>query len=181
MRNDNRELSRQADALAHDVLHRRLVRVGIIGIQRKRCSCKLVHNIPAGRAHDHIFGKVVRQGALQPDRVLEFLQLAAVGQGAAHQEVPYFLKTKAVFLLEPMDQIVYIITAVGQAAFNRLALALVEYVTMYITQMARPNQYACAIRIAQTALDAEAGEQFRRDTVVLPKLSLSSRKSSSLT
>src|SRR5699024_5050721 len=78
-------------------------------------------------------------------------------------------KTKAVFLLEPMDQIVYIITAVGQAAFNRLALALVDFVTMYITQMARPNQYACAIRIAQTALDAEAGEQFRRDTVVLPE------------
>ena len=98
--------------------------------------------------------------------MLEFLELPAVGQRAAHQQIAHFLKAEAVFLLQTVDQIVYVIAAVGQAAFDRLALALVEDVAVYVAQTARADQHAGAVRIAQAALDAVAGIQVGRDLVV---------------
>ena len=65
-----------------------------------------------------------------------------------------------------MDQVVHIIAAVGQAALDRLALALVEYVAVNVAQAARADQDARAVRVAQAALDAEAGIQIRRDLVM---------------
>lgn len=77
VRDNDRELGGQADALTHDVLDRRLVRVAVVGIQRERRAGELVHDVAARRAHDHILGEVVRQRALQTDDVLELLELAA--------------------------------------------------------------------------------------------------------
>ena len=169
VRDDDRELGHQADALAHDVFHRGLIRVGVVGIERQRRAGELVHNIPAGRAHNHILGEVVRQGALQADRVLELLELAAVRQLAAHEQIAHLLKPEAVFLLQAVDQVVDVIAAVGQAAFDRLALAFVEYVAVYVAQIARADQHAGAVRIAQAALDAEPVEQLGRDLAVRPE------------
>ena len=131
MRNDNRELGHQADALTHDVLDRRLVRVAVVGIQRERRAGELVHDVAARRAHDHILGEVVRQRALQTDDVLELLELAARRQLAAHEQIADLLEAEAVLALETVDEIIYIIAPVGQAAFDRLTLALVDDITEF--------------------------------------------------
>ena len=166
VRNDDRELGHQADALAHDVLDRGLIRVGVIGIQRERCARELVHDIAAGRAHDHIFSEIVRQRALEADGVLELFQLAAGGQRAAHQQVADLFKAEAVLLIHAVDQVVNIVAAVGQAAFDRFAFAFVEYVAVYVAQTARADQDAGAVRVAQAALDAVAGVQLGWDLAV---------------
>ncbi len=88
---------------------------------------------------------------------------------AAHQQVADLLKAEAVFLLEAVDQVVYIIAAVGQAAFDRFALALVEYVAVYVAQTARADQDARAVRVAQAALDAVTGVDAGRNLAVQAK------------
>ena len=98
--------------------------------------------------------------------MLKFRQLTAARQLAAHKQITDLLKAEAVFLLQTVNQIVYIISAIGQAAFDRLALALVEYVAVNVAQAARADQDARAVRVAQAALDAEAGIQIRRDLVM---------------
>ena len=167
VRDDDRELGHQADALAHDVLDRVLIRVFVIGIERERRAGQLVHNIAAGRAHDHILGEVIRQRALQTDRVLELRQLAAVGQRAAHQQVADLLEAEALFLIHAVDEVVDVVAAVGQTALDRLALALVEYVAVDVAQIARADEHARAVRVAQAALDPEAGVQLGWDAAVL--------------
>ena len=169
MRNDNRELGHQADALTHNVLDRGFIRVRIIGIQCQRCACQLVHDVAARRTHDHILGEVVRQGTLQTDGVLKFRQLTAARQLAAHKQITDLLKAEAVFLLQTVNQIVYIISAIGQAAFDRLALALVQNIAVYVAQMRSTDQNTGTVRVTQAALDAVARKQIRWELVVHTK------------
>src|SRR5699024_9610332 len=103
--------------------------------------------------------EVIRQRALQTDRVLELRQLAAVGQRAAPQQVADLLEAEALFLIHAVDEVVDVVAAVGQATLDRLALALVEYVAVDVAQVARADEHARAVRVAQAALDPEAGVQ----------------------
>ena len=82
-----------------------------------------VHDVAARRTHDHILGEVVRQGTLQTNGMLKFRQLTAARQLAAHKQITDLLKAEAVFLLQTVNQVIYIISAIGQAAFDRLTLA----------------------------------------------------------
>ena len=169
VRNDNRELGHQADALTHDVLDRGFIRIRIIGIQCQRCACQLVHDVAARRTHDHILGEVVRQGTLQTNGMLKFRQLTAARQLAAHKQITDLLKAEAVFLLQTVNQVIYIISAIGQAAFDRLTLALVDDITVYIAQMRSTDQNTGTVRITQAALDAVARKQIGWELVVHTK------------
>lgn len=166
VRDNDRELGGQADALTHDVLDRRLVRVAVVGIQRERRAGELVHDVAARRAHDHILGEVVRQRALQTDDVLELLELAARRQFAAHEQIADLLEAEAVLALETVNEIIYVITPVGQAAFDRFALALVEDVAVHVAEVGRADQNAGAVRVSQAALDSVTGVQVRRELVM---------------
>ena len=166
VRDNDRELGGQADALTHDVLDRRLVRVAVVGIQRERRAGELVHDVAARRAHDHILGEVVRQRALQTDDVLELLELAARRQLTAHEQIADLLEAEAVLALETVNEIIYVIAPVGQAAFDRLALALVEDVAVHVAEVGRADQNAGAVRVSQAALDSVTGVQVRRELVM---------------
>ena len=68
-----------------------------------------------------------------------------------------------------MNQIVYIISAVGQAAFDRLALALVQNIAVYVAQMRSTDQDTGTVRVTQAALDAVTRKQIRWELVVHTK------------
>ena len=101
--------------------------------------------------------------------MLKFRQLTAARQLAAHKQITDLLKAEAVFLLQTVNQIVYIISAIGQAAFDRLTLALVQNIAVYVAQMRSTDQNTGTVRVTQAALDAVTRKQIRWELVVHTK------------
>ena len=80
--------------------------------------------------------------------MLELLELAARRQLAAHEQIADLLEAEAILALETVNEIIYVIAPVGQAAFDRLALALVEDVAVYVAEVGRADQNAGAVRVS---------------------------------
>ena len=166
MRNNHRKLGNQAHGLAHKVFERGIVRVGVVAIQGQRRACQLVHQVSAGRAHDHVLGEVVGQLACNADGLPEIVELLCSGQFAGEQQERGFAISEAVFGFETVQQVVDINPAIGQAALDWFALALVYQVAVYIAQAGDAGEHAGAVRIPQAALDAVAAEQLGTDVVI---------------
>ena len=114
----------------------------------------------------HVLGEVVGQGALHADHVLELLQLAVGRQVAAHQQIADLLEAETVVFFQTVDKVIDVVAAIGQAALDGFAFALVQDVAVNVAEVGRTDQNAGAVRITQAALDAVAGEQVGRDLVM---------------
>ena len=150
---DDRELGHQTDALTQDVLGRDIVRGGVVGVEREGCACELVHDVRAGRTHNHVLGEVVGQGTRLTDHCSEEAELLAGGQTAGQQQVADLAKAEAVLVLEGVEQVVQIDAAIGQLALDGFALTFVEQVAMNVTKTGDTGHNACAVRVSQAALD----------------------------
>ena len=56
-------------------------------------------------------------------------------------------------MLEGVEQVVQIDTAIGQLALDGFALTFVEQVAMNVTKTGDAGHNACAVRVSQAALD----------------------------
>ncbi len=168
--NDNREFCDQVDGLPHDIFQTGVIRIGIIGIQSERRYGQLVHNINAGGAHNHVLGEAVRQGAFLREQARKGIELLLIGQAAGEQQIRSFRKTEPVLRVKAVEQIVQIVTAINQTALNRLDLALVHHITVNVGDAGNAGENACAVRVAQTALDAVFAEHLRLNQVIILKL-----------
>ena len=165
MGNNDRQAGDQADALAHNVLGRNIVRIFIIRIKSKGRTRQLVHDIAAGRAHDHILGEVHREVTRISHGGGKAVELFAVRQRTGEQQIADLLEAEAVFRVIGIDEVVNIDTAIGQTALDRHALAFVKQIAVNVAETGDTGEHAGAVRVAQTALDAVTHENIAADVV----------------
>ena len=146
----------QRDALTHDVGQRQLVGVVVVRIQRQHAARHLVHDIGAGRFHNHVFHKVFRQFAELFQRVAKAHKLAFCGQRAKQKQPDDLFKHEAVLFIGGLHNALYINAAVNQLAVRRGAHPVHHLIAHHVAHVRQPGQHAGAVRVAKAALHAQA-------------------------
>ena len=123
---DDGILCHQPDALPQDIFGGDVVRIGVIGVEREGRACQLVHNIAAGSAHNHIFGKVIWKGACLTDHFCKAVELCTGRQAAGQQQIAHLFKSKAILALKGIQKVIDVDAAIGQMSFDRFAFAFVD-------------------------------------------------------
>ena len=146
----------ERNALAHDIGQRQLVRVIVVRIQRQHAARHFVHDIGAGRLHNHVFHKIFRQLAELLQRAAKACKLALRGQRAKQQQPDDLFEHKAVFLIGCLHNAFYVDAAVNKLAVRRGAQAIHHFIAHYVAHIRKPCQHARSVRVAQAPLHAKA-------------------------
>ena len=148
-----REHRNQLYALSEHIVDRGIVGVFVVAEQRQHTARDRVHHIVARRLEDHVAHKVLRQGPVAHQKLLEGLQLRHVGQLAEQQQIHDLFKAKAVIAVDTADDIVDVVAAVIQLAVARNQLAVNQLVLLDGRNIGQSGQNALAVKVAQTSFD----------------------------
>ena len=164
---DRGEAANQLDRLQQDIFHRSIIGIIVIGVQRQYASGQLVHNVPAGMAHDHVLGKTVRQLSGPLHDLVKVIQLRFRGQIAKQQQIGHLFKAESTGLAVSLHNFVQLNTAVIQSAGNGYALAVLNEITLHAAHLGDAGKYAGAVAVAQS-LFYVAAVVFFTDQILLP-------------
>ena len=132
---DRGEAAHQLDGLQQHVFHRGVVGIIVIGVQRQHAAGQLVHDVPAGMAHDHVLGKALRQFPGPLHDLVEVLQLRPGGQIAQQQQIGHLLKAKGTGLAVGLNNFVEFNAAIVQPARHGDPLAVLNEIALYAAHL----------------------------------------------
>ena len=158
---DQREQRDQRQTLAQYVRNGDVIRLFIIGIERKHALGEGVHHVVAGRLHDDVAGEDGRKHTQIREELHEIRELLLVGELAEQEEVGCLLEAGAVVRRKAGNELLDIDAAVIELAVTRNALPVHHFGGADIADMCQTCENALAVQIAQTAFDVVFGVELR--------------------
>ena len=165
VRRDGRESRDQLHRLPQIGLEVEEIGGRVVGIGSQHGAGDGVHQILARTANDGILLEAFRQSPMLGQNGAPFVELRPRGQDAEQQQIGRLLVAKALLRRTSRDQIVHVDATVEQLARNGLLLAFVHDIAMDVADGGQPHEDACAVLVAETALDAVARIQGRVDGI----------------
>ncbi len=150
--------------LEQDVVQRGVVGVLVVGVQRQHAAGQLVHDVPAGVLHDHVFRKAVGQLSCAVHDLVEAVQLTVGGQIAHEQQVGDLFIAKGPGLAVGLDDLRKLNAAVIQLAGDGDPHAVFDHVAQNGADAGHADGHAGAVGVSQTQLQVTS-VIFGRDTV----------------
>ena len=155
----------QVDALVQDIFQAQVLGVLVVGIQAQHTTLQLIHNVGGGGIHG--IHKALRQSAMLGQDLAEIIQLLPGRQTAEQQQPDHFLKHETVVAVGLLHDLVDVDAAVDQLARGGDHMSfLILFVAHNVTHVGQAGQHAGAVRVAQTALDAQTLTGLGVDVVV---------------
>ena len=137
------------------MLGRAVLRVGIVGIQKKNRTGKHVHDVRRGVFQDHRCGEAIGQLALRIDRGDEGVELVSRGQLAEKEQVGYLFEAETSRGALLTEQVGDLVAAQAQRALVRQLVAIGEQIAVHVRDVRHTRENAGAVGIAQASLHAE--------------------------
>ena len=160
LRSDHGQSCRDLHALAHHVIQRGIIGIGVIGIQRQHSRCHFIHDRGAGRLEQNILCKAGRQTAVCRNDVIKLGKLRIGGQVTEEEQEGAFLKAESAICSKVRNQIVDVVAAIAQHALCSLLFALVDHVAVRVADFGNACGHTGAIHLTQAALDAVVIKSF---------------------
>lgn len=164
------KLGNELDGLPQNIFNGDIIRLLVIGIEGQHAARQLIHDIRRGRLHNHILNKIFRELAALGQGLRKGCELRLRGQRAEQEQPGNLFIAEAVLRFAAMHQIEQIYPAVNQAAGHRYALSVADIIALHVADTGEPCHNACAILVAQAALDGITLEVGRVDGVIFAKL-----------
>ena len=167
---DHRHLRKKLYRLTQNIFNGGILWVGIIGIQGKYGTGKLVHDVDRGRFHDHVLNEILRQFSCVRQHSAEHIQLFLRRQIAKHQQPCGFLKTEAVFLFAVVHDVVDINATVCQFTVTGNTLTVADIIAIHGANVCQPCHNTRAVRIAQTTFYVISRKVLGLDSIMFDQL-----------
>ena len=167
---EHRKQGDELDALAHDVGQGDIVRLVVIGGQVEHAAGQGVHDIAAGGLQNDIPHKIVGQGAVVGQLLLEVLQLLCVGQSPQQEQIGRLLKAKAALLQGPLHQALHVDAPIVELTVAGDLLAVHHLFGDDVGDLRQAGQNPLAVEIPQAALDVVLHIVLWINAAVLPGL-----------
>ena len=152
VRHDGGEAADQFDGLAHDVLHRDIVRAVVVGVEHQHAALQLVHNASGRGLQDHILKETVRQLPRGGQNGIEALKLLLRGQLSEQKQVGDLLVPEGAEALVHGENLIDVDPAVVQLAGDGDFLKVPEVIALDAADPRDARHYAGAVDVAQSAL-----------------------------
>ena len=155
----------QVDALVQDIFQGQVLGVLVVGVQAQHTTLQLIHNVGGGGIHG--IHKALWQGTVLCQDLAKIIQLLLGRQAAEQQQPDHFLKHEAVVAVGLLHDLVDVDASVDQLAGGGDHMSfLILFVAHNVTHVGQAGQHAGAVRVAQTALDAQTLTGLGVDVVV---------------
>ena len=163
-----RENRDQTETLAQDVPDTGVVRMAIQDVEREDRLRHGVHNVAAGQLQDRIVDKLVLQGAVFEQHVLEVPEFADGREASEQDEVGDLLETAAFLADKAVREVADVIPAIqqpsrtgGTSGFHRTRGGL------HVADLGQPCDDALPVDIAKPAFHVVFREQGRIELTLL--------------
>ena len=156
----------QLDALTQHIGDGQIRRLGVVGSQGEHAAGHGVHDIMAGRLHDHVPCKIGGGGAALGQHLAELIQLRLGRQLTEQQQVACLLKGKAT-APAASDQVFDIVAAVQQLTVTGTLDSIHIFKGPHVRNVGQTRQHALAVFVSQSGFDPILLVQVAADVVIL--------------
>ena len=158
--------SDELKALPQDVFDSYVVGIGIVGVAYQNAASKLVYDIPAGSFENHVLYKSVRECSVSTEECSKLLELLSFRQITEKQQVGTLLETEPSIFLKSPGYLGDIDASVEKATVHGDALALIEDISVHVSNFSKTHQYSGAVLVSEPTLYRVLLVQFHRYAVL---------------
>ena len=155
--------------LAQQIVHRQIVRIRVVGVQRQDAAAQFIHDVTAGAPHDHPLGEALRQFSGPVHDLIEVPQLPLRGQISHQQQIRHLLEPEGSLRPVGLHNVVELDAPVVKPSGDGDALAVLQQIALHAAHLGDAHHNAGAVAIAQTPFDL-AMVIFLTDVIFLPDL-----------
>ena len=154
----------QAEALPEHVLDGGIIAFLVIGCQCQHAPGQGVHDVAAGRFHDHVPGEIRGQRPAGDKNLPEILQLLLVRQLAEQQQIADFFKAEAP-PLEALHQLDTVIAPIPQLTFAGCLHPIYHLKGLNARYIRKSRHHTVSVLVAQAPLHFILVEHLRLQMV----------------
>ena len=155
--------------LAQQIVHRQIVRIRVVGVQRQDAAAQLIHDVAAGAPHDHPLGEALRQFSGPVHDLIEVPQFPLRGQIAHQQQIRHLLEPEGSLRPVGLHNVVKLDAPVVESSGNGDALAVLQQIALHAAHLGDAHHHTGAVAVSQTPLDL-AVVILLPDMILLPDL-----------
>ena len=155
--------------LAQQIVHRQIVRIRVVGVQRQDAAAQLIHDVAAGAPHDHPLGEALRQFSGPVHDLIEVPQLPLRGQISHQQQIRHLLEPEGSLRPVGLHNVVKLDAPVVEPSGNGDALAVLQQIALHAAHLGDAHHHTGAVAVSQTPLDL-AVVILLPDMILLPDL-----------
>ena len=147
----SREAGNQLNTLLDYIAYAAVFRILIIRIACENSAGNLVHDVVRRSLHNHVFCKVCRKNTALAKIVRECFELSLIWKLSEKKEISALLVAELLVFFCVFNQVFYIVAAVNKAAGNCNFLVIFDFVTNYITNACKTNEYTGSVCITEAS------------------------------
>ena len=135
----------EPQALTQNVVERKVVRLGVVSVEREHRTRHGVHDIVTGRFHDDVAEESGRQMPVYAQKIVEVLDLGVGGKLPEEQKVYDLLEAASAVPYHVLDYVLDVVAAIIQFARARRELAVDDRVGLDVSYFGQSRADAAAV------------------------------------